>query len=312
MKHLIQTLITTVAVFILSLILQTTTSIINMKNGLVHVSEAITSHQKDTVNVDIVNYSHHMIDNLVLVVPNSLVLSEVAASYPMRIEKIPDSLGTNKQIRLKLSGINPHNTVSLSLPFATNNISGIMANVKDLNLDFESADNPDNPKIEMLKQGALVASITALFYVLFSLWFDQQHRKLMTSIADARKATNAEVMQAKEEVEKFKSELRTSDLKYDKLLAEGRDIKKDNTKLRIILQARLIDTSKELQFWRDTIRKLLYSEQTGKDKAEMLIQEITNTLKTYAAQERVPSFDSINMFAEILNKESNSTKDPSK
>lgn len=70
---------------------------------------------------------------------------------------------------------------------------------------------------------------------------------------------------------------------YDKV-SEGLTEIKDQYKLRfkslrIDYARRLRDHVKELQYWRDTIRKLLYEHNIGADR---LFHSITSSLKTYS------------------------------
>ena len=256
-----------------------------MNDGLLHVSAPITTQQKSFVSVDIINYTQHMIDGLVLTMPNSLIFTEVQASSPLQIEKLPDSVGTNKQYRLKISEISPHSTTSIFLPFETNIIPIITANATDRKLSFESPYTVENPLWKLFKAPLLSALLISIVYFFFLLHNDNVEKKAELQKADL----------------KTKAENLSNQL--EKVMAEVKDIRKLELKQRIILLARLSDTSSELQFWRDTIRKLLYSNSfIGKEQAEQVISEITATLKTYAAQERIPDFDSTRLFAEIINK----------
>ena len=79
-------------------------------------------------------------------------------------------------------------------------------------------------------------------------------------------------------------------------------------RIKILLLARLSDYSKELTFWRDTIRKILYSmSKTGKKAAEEVIKEVTATLKTHSTlSESEDDFETIKMASLLLEKKSKS------
>ena len=62
--------------------------------------------------------------------------------------------------------------------------------------------------------------------------------------------------------------------------------------------ARFSDFSKELSFWKDTIRKLLYSCGESKENADELYDTITNNLKTYLTKKVYrQDYDTINYLA---------------
>ena len=61
---------------------------------------------------------------------------------------------------------------------------------------------------------------------------------------------------------------------------------KDRLKNRLTLQKKLADYSKELNFWRDTIRKLLYKSKNSKLDEDTIFRTVTNNLKTYRTSEK--------------------------
>ena len=67
---------------------------------------------------------------------------------------------------------------------------------------------------------------------------------------------------------------------------ESKELQRRIMKNKLLLERKLSDYSKELNFWKDTIRKILY--RVGKDemKKKDICEIVTNNLKTYRTKEK--------------------------
>ena len=75
---------------------------------------------------------------------------------------------------------------------------------------------------------------------------------------------------------------------------------------RIYYLIRIKDLRCELDFWRDTLRKLLYSSKKDKLTTDKIINEITKSLKTFSVNEKnQENIDEIIYLAKVLNNEIN-------
>jgi hypothetical protein len=89
------------------------------------------------------------------------------------------------------------------------------------------------------------------------------------------------------------------------------DIRNTHSRHKILLLARLSDYSKELSFWQDTVRKILYQQTGSGQSAEKLIEEIRNSLGTYTTKKGVEDdLNTVKVLADMLN--SNSDKQSNK
>ena len=59
--------------------------------------------------------------------------------------------------------------------------------------------------------------------------------------------------------------------------------------MKVYHLVRMRDYQKELDFWKDTIRKFLYKSKETEDSAERLFSIITDSLKTYSTRKNVGS-----------------------
>lgn len=141
---------------------------------------------------------------------------------------------------------------------------------------------------------------------------------LFSSLRDDKRRTEL-VAQSKEIAE---STLKTSEDRYNDLKEYQEDLKNENQRLnqnmndyisdyrkyKIIHMAKLNDYSKELNFWRNTIRKLIYETNSGKDKAEMVIKTVSSSLKTYQTLGQEHDFESLKVLSSLLNEKDKSKK----
>jgi hypothetical protein len=72
--------------------------------------------------------------------------------------------------------------------------------------------------------------------------------------------------------------------KYDDLTERHKILNKNSKKYKLLLLSRLRDYSKELSFWKDTIRKIMYKTSDKKDMSKELFDIITKNLKTFSTK----------------------------
>lgn len=79
------------------------------------------------------------------------------------------------------------------------------------------------------------------------------------------------------------------------------ELLKQQSHIKLKLQKRIIDYSKELSFWKDTIRKLLYQSKENKITDNEVFQIVTKNLKTYQTLEKCNYEDIEDAINEIKN-----------
>lgn len=70
--------------------------------------------------------------------------------------------------------------------------------------------------------------------------------------------------------------------------------------------SRLSDYSKELTFWKDTLKKILYKTETRSSSSEVIFDTVTETLKTYGTRKNYKDvdFDTLTVLQGILKESS--------
>lgn len=85
------------------------------------------------------------------------------------------------------------------------------------------------------------------------------------------------------ELESIRKEADRSSQEYDQQISK---LQQDSKEMRLYFLTRISQLRKELSFWRDTIRKMLYNSQNEFQTADKIIETVTSTLKTYTTRER--------------------------
>ena len=123
------------------------------------------------------------------------------------------------------------------------------------------------------------------------IWVDWKHRikesqKILERCNELQQETeriDAERQYQKAELESLKKVADKSSQEYDKQM---RELKRDSKEMRLYLLTRISQLHKELSFWRDTVRKMLYNSQNEFQTADKVIDTVTSTLKTYTTRGR--------------------------
>jgi hypothetical protein len=138
----------------------------------------------------------------------------------------------------------------------------------------------------------------------FKIWYDIG--RFETARKDLLDRIEAVQEDDKKHAERMRVALEDSKQKaqslQDQLAIVESEMRAESLRKRIYLLARLHDYSRELSFWRDTIRKLLTSSGSvlSPDK---VIEQVTASLRTFGTLDRktLDDFEAIKVGAELLN-----------
>lgn len=93
--------------------------------------------------------------------------------------------------------------------------------------------------------------------------------------------TNKKIYEAKEEAKKVKEEQDNIKAELEKVKESCKNTNYKIKNVRIKYLKIIKDYSKELDFWKDTIRKILYNSKKHKIEEEDVFKEVTMNLKTF-------------------------------
>lgn len=293
MKNASNTLVSATVSFLVALAFGTLIEIFKQDHGSVMIGPTITIHSQLFVPIDISNYLENSVDDLKLSIPNTAPLKDIISSNPIQIKETTDVVGTNKRKWLMISGIEPNKVTRLLIPIAANNELEFcsIVNAKEKKIDVESIVDIRSPLTVALKDALPFAIILAIFNAIVTFW------------------ANKKMTEQKKVFEELKTDLQNVDkshkIENSKLEEKANELELKNTRIRILLLARLTDYSKELNFWRDTIRKLLYQSAGSRIDSEKIITHVTETLKTYGTKKgSLMEFEAIKVMAGLLSNSS--------
>lgn len=129
------------------------------------------------------------------------------------------------------------------------------------------------PFIVQILWAIAIAGVVMIIGSSFTLWFSKKRTMQIEN----------HIREVEEKSEKCRADT--------KKLSDEIDVQKEQSKkaiheLRLYYVARISDLQKELSFWRDTVRKILYNSQNEFQTADKVIQTVTSKLKTYTTQKR--------------------------
>lgn len=101
-------------------------------------------------------------------------------------------------------------------------------------------------------------------------------------MASERKIKAKEFKTKIEETQKELIEKNIKDNKsIQKLESNLEKLQKESAKIKILYVSRISEYAKELSFWRDTIRKIMYNSESKNLNSELIIDTVIKSLKTY-------------------------------
>lgn len=124
----------------------------------------------------------------------------------------------------------------------------------------------------------------------FHIWLDWKQRikesqKILekcNELNEENEKNRAELQAQKEKMETMQKIAEQSSIEYER---RQESAKKDLRELRSYFITQNSQLRKELSFWRDTIRKLLYASKNEFQTADKIIDIVTSTLRTYTTRE---------------------------
>ena len=194
---------------------------------------------------------------------------------------------------LKVSAINERALVRIMLVLHKQGDDRFveLVNHRDAGVVLLPTANIQSPLRKSLIQISFISLITALIYGVFVFILYVGLDKIKNKLQD--------------ETSKLEIDLKTAMDNLDKTDIKIKENSRANAKIRLVLLSRLSDYAKELEFWRNTIRKLLYSSENKDAAAKQLISQVSKNLKTYTTlTDEKFDFDEVEVLAQYL-KDSN-------
>ena len=172
-----------------------------------------------------------------------------------------------------------------------------MVNGNQLGLDVSYGATASNRLRSAIKGAFIDALIYSLFVGIATFFFYARQESLKTHFKELREESDQLIGEARVQMDQLRKEI--EELKSQD--AKNTSIAFDKTRrIRLILLARLSDYRRELEFWRDTIRKLVNSQGKSKESADTLINHVTESLRTFGTLSSADDYQTISAYAAML------------
>lgn len=102
----------------------------------------------------------------------------------------------------------------------------------------------------------------------------------------SNKISSKQVEKLKEKVEEEEKVLKLLEKSQEKTSKQEKELQRRTMKNKLLLERKISDYSRELNFWKDTIRKILYGISKDETQKKDVFEIVTENLKTYRTKEK--------------------------
>ena len=269
MNRFVDNVLIVVLGFVVTFISTGTINWVTLENGSISIGSPLSISRVWHVPVQIRNYRSKPLPGLEFTIPKPASVTDIISSFPVHIEEVASTSGVNTVMKLRITGIQEKRTVDFLVPVSALEkaelVTFLNANANDVILN--SSEALDSPKIRLLKR-SLETSI--IYAVLFAAYLVIMFR--------FNQGIHKKIEESSRELESARSEVLSTKTESETKIAEVRN---DLKRIQLLLIKRINDYEKELSFWRDAIRRVIYSIGEDKKAAQNFLLQITKGLKTY-------------------------------
>lgn len=279
MTKYINTIVTIMLSFFITLILNAGVQYYFSEKGTISISDTMRINKQDYKIVTLQNYTDNIVDGLLIKTSKEIKMSSIFASEPI---ELIESKGaeTSGMKYLQISKIPPRSITRLNiLVDKAENKAIYPVNIESVGFKFLSESSLELPIRRAVYNALITAIIYAILFGLFINHDERERKKLRDEVASVTKEWQA---------------------RLDSLHKKLRDDCNYYAKMKLLLLARINDYSKELSFWRNTIRQI--ASNKGKMKgADELFKKVTESLETYGTKPNLFDFEAIKVASAWIN-----------
>jgi cell division protein FtsB len=249
------------------------------------------------VAVSLNNYSDKIINDVIFTIPNTTELNKISATDPIQIQLIENTNEFIGKKQISISGFKPRGITQIFIPIVIDANSIQVINLPDKNISLAQSINTQSQFEKISASSLRSAAVYFIVYLVFAFWFFTQKSDTDIKIKELKEYANKQ-----SETLRGENEIKIKELNKlnETLRREMENLSLQTHQTKILLLARLNDYAKELSFWRDTIRKILYDSNTKEKTADVIIQKISESLKTYHTLEKSDDFKTIEVLSRML------------
>lgn len=266
-KDTIASVITTsIIYFLISLF----TTVFLADKGRVRISGLYKNDGLWKQNIELVNYSNQYQNDIYLKIPVTATIENQNNISTLLIEK--DNVISEEFNLYKINQIQPESSTIIVLQLKNKDDRVLFTNLKEKKFSLETQGRIENPKFLLVKQLLPNAVLYILIYSVSQFITSYYAGKRQEELTEKINEKNKKFEKIEKTLDKTQSELKDVELKFHKAV--------------FFFKKQLSDYSKENEFWRNTIRQMLYTGDKKEKKAEQLFETVTNQLQTYTVKSK--------------------------
>jgi cell division protein FtsB len=271
--------------------------------GVVRIGNVISIQDgKYETAVDIYNFQESSLENIKIKILDNIDIDSIRTSEALNITKEPANVSNDISSTFKISSIGEKKKVTLFFTvkkIITYNDIEIMKNGNKLRVEYT------NDVKSPIENQVMTLLISALTYTIMLGVFDYYTKKRFKREKEDLEKQNDQI---KRLVNVQTSNIDSLKYDQDKLREDIKSTTQRYKKRELVLLSKLSDYSKELNFWRDSIRSILYKSKIEPISPDAIFDTVTNTLKTYQVKtNNEPDFESLKILSNLLRNETNSS-----
>ncbi|WP_340104897.1 hypothetical protein [Rhodohalobacter sp. 8-1] len=290
-KRILEGIAIAIVAFLFTTIVNFSIDYLNRFKGEITKGAIVRIDNSNFYTLEIINNSDISLNGIRISVPEGFNTDQIKSNFALDFELEANEFSGNS--KLIISGIEPESKYFALLPYYSNSSYYKVLNNQELGLVVKDFNSLRSPSLEIIKDVAIDALfysiVVFVFFVFISREFDKRKVKMSESLKN---------------LEKIQGESERIMQSVDKLSNRHR-------KIKTLLMARISDYSKELEFWRNTIKSLLISKyDKSEDSVDDLLREISrslNTQRTLAFDKF--DFDEIEVMLKLLKNDENGNDD---
>jgi hypothetical protein len=274
MNNLKDSILSALGAFVISALTTVITVYFSDQNGGVVTPPPQNISGTEYNVIDVINFSDKKIDGLLISIPKALPIDKIISSNPIKYKKIDNIASSTDRTLLEISLIPSKTLTRIMFPSTSNSDNLKLINTEELGLSsdyFESNKFLSTKRLPLL---FIPSIMVAIMFGLFKFYFDKQTTNLKERLVELDKSIHS-------------------------LNERIQEASNQSQKAKLLLLARIRDYAKELDFWRDTIRKIITNRNTKQD-ADILFSTVTQKLSTWGTRPESKDFEAISVMADLI------------
>lgn len=275
---------TAIVTFVINFAFSWLSEEIENNRGIISVVEKIKIDNAFYTLVTIENFSDNFHNGLIVEIPASVATASLFSDTSLSINDFSSS-GSDMTRNIEISKIPPNHIARLFVPISSNAESAVLQilNAKSIGFKIKSGNKVQASLPDFFWKIFLQSLIiTVIFSLSYFVFITPIRREITHRVEHGEK----EAAKNYAEIQRIKDRVQV--------------LQNMNLKQRLLYEARIFDYSKELSFWRNTLKRMLVFRGGDLKDSNSVIKFISTELKTYQTQKMSTDYEAIFVTAEWI------------